>query len=394
MTEGAAIREGKSSSLKGLGAGKIVIIIFVVLIVLMLILQVTSGYMKSDKKSDNTTTGNVEVLDPPNTSELIVEPDVGADPNMMEGIIEKHAETVEKDSGFRSAVVLPPVGGVDVKNEKTLAQELKEMGLDVPKIEPEPKQNEQKAEPKSRNKKQSDKKDVNPYTNRISDLYKKWDVKKEDSISVNLVIPQDVLASQQSPVNQETNTTDEYRDYMRSKGIDFLKVYPATLELGYNSDTGGLMILSVHHKGLKGVKFQATTSVGAYNERAAITLTTGVDEDGNVFSVQGVVVDQNDRIPSVKGKVDRHLLYNTIYGFGTSLLDAFAQYSELDAGVARGISIFPNTNSSEPQIDSDGLVVAQGASALSQSIREQGAFRPNTLTTEPWRTVGVVFLPR
>jgi len=249
--------------------------------------------------------------------------------------------------------------------------------------------------PKSE-KKKSKKKDINPYTAKVKDVFSQWDQKTKKSNGVNLYIPQDILDEIDGAnviANDTVDTAQESRLILKESGVDYLQVIPATLELGYNSDMGGLMIVSVHHKGLRGVKFQAEASVGAYGERAAITVRKGVFPDGRIISVEGVIVDQDDRVPSVKGKVDRHVIHNTVFGLGTALLDSFARYKELDAGLVNDLSLFPNITGSEQTIDTDGLVVANGADALSRSLKENGSFRPNTLNTKAFKTVGIVFLP-
>lgn len=397
MVDSVKVREGMSSSIKSLGPGKIIIIIILFLMILALILKFAGGVVSSKSSSDDKKSGDVEVIKPPPINKLAAGPDVEADPAMVEDIKTKHEKTVEEDSGFRKSTVLPPMGGVGVDEKISgLEAELTALGVDVAAFEPEPKPKMTKpvVVSKSNNKKEKTKKkeDVNPYTPRIEKLYAKWGkANQSNGTGINLSIPMDLYDGEP---NVEPSAEEKYNNFMKENGVDFLKVHPATLELGYNSDMGGLMIVSVNHPGLKGVRFLAETTVGAYNKRAAITLTKGLSPDGSVFQVDGVVVDQNDRVPSVTGKVKRHFLYNTVFGFGTSLLEGFAKYSELDAGLVRGTSLFPNINGNVPEIDSDGLIVAQGASALASSIKAQGSFRPNTLTTKPWKTVGVVFLPK
>ena len=230
----------------------------------------------------------------------------------------------------------------------------------------------------------------NPYVADLRNLYAAWGAPVQASVGVNLFTP-----SKRPDFNQAVITGDGADDnankQLSERGVKFLRVYSGTLELGYNSDTGGLMVVSVHLPGLRDVKFQAVTQVGAYNERAAIELIKAVTDDGEVFDVKGVVIDQTDRIPSITGKVDRHILYNTIYGFGTAFLDAYAQYRTIDAGAGLSLPII-NTGGTT-SVDTDGVIVGNAAGAVSSSIKQLGEFRPNTLTTKAFTTVGVVFLP-
>lgn len=394
VDENAVVNEGGSSAAKSITSGKVVVFIVIGIIAVIFVFKVLAGIYKAYTGNGDSTVmpEKVSVVSGPKTSDIIASPEEPVDEIQLGAIKEKHNKVVEESSGHRQTVVMPSISGVDVSDLEAQFITLNENSKTIPEIVEEP-----VVEPPPPPSNKGEKgKNVNPYSAQIEKLFSTWDKDVSSAKGVNLYVPEIVYSDPLDAINNDPADSNlESRRILKERSVDYLQVYPATLELGYNSDTGGLMIVSVHHPGLQGVKFQASTSVGAYNERAAITLSTGVLEDGTIFDVQAVVVDQKDRIPSVKGKVDRHLLYNTIFGFGTSLLDGFAQYSELDAGLVRGISIFPSTTTpQEDTIDSDGLIAANGAKSLSSSIKQLGEFRPNTLTTKPWKTVGVVFLPK
>lgn len=393
VDENAKINEGGSSAVSSVSGAKIVVFAIIAVIVLVVLFRVLAGAYSSFFASDDTPQSKadqVKVVDGPTATEVMSDPTVPVDLGQLEAIKDTYAQSVEDSAGHRQTSVLPGISGEEVADDEMindLEAALRDLNNEpVEDVAPEPELREEA--PSSDGE--------NPYAPQISELFAQWDTPNQAGQGKNLYIPESIYAASDAPtVNEVSDGATESRRILNERNVDYLQVYPATLELGYNSDTGGLMIVTVHHQGLKGIKFQADTSIGAYNERAAITLKTGVLEDGTAFNVEAVVVDQKDRIPSVKGKVNRHLIYNTVYGLGTSLLDAFAQYSELDAGLVRGVSLFPSipTNTNEQAVDTDGLVVANGAKALSSSIKQLGEFRPNTLTTKPWKTVGVVFLP-
>ena len=382
----ATVIEGKSSKTKNFGTLGKVVVFCMLLAVLMIIYAFFAGGSteESNGKGTNIAGGVKE-------SALITKPDEPVDPQIKKDIIDKHEKEVKTESGAGVATTAPVVG---VSLTPDPITSLKPPGMlnavDQNKAKKTP------VRPKGEGKK-SKKKDINPFTVKVKDLYGQWDQATKKTSGVNLYIPQDILNEYNSTkvVESDTvNTAQESRIVFKEKGVDYLRVLPATLQLGYNSDFGDLMIVTVHHKGLEGVRFQAKVSVGAYGERAGIKVTTGLMPDGRIIEVEGVIVDQDDRIPSVKGKVDRHVMHNVVFGLSTVFLDSFARYKELDAGLVNDFSLFPNISGSEQTIDTDGLVVANGADALSRSIKESGSFRSNTLTTKAFKSVGIVFLPK
>lgn len=390
------INEGSSSIFGNLSFSQIGIRLLLVLAVIMFAVKL----LWPDSSNNNSNNTKVQVAKGVSGSDKLTEPGGVADKLLMEDIVQDYNQNQLAQAGHGKATVAPPTG-VETKKDPSIEAKTNELknanpGLGIIELSqndnlPKPPSNR----PKEQGKKKSNNNGENPYVRKISNLYSIWDQGSAPAKGVNLSIPSDLVAEvEQERVDaQNVILNQDSRQILMDRGVEYLRVLPATLDLGYNSDTGGLMIVTVHHPALEGVKFLADTTVGAYNERAAITLRKALLEDGKVLNVEGVVVDQKERIPSVTGDIDRHLLRNSIYGLGTSLLDSFAAFKQLDSGLVNSFSLFPPVAENQQTVDSDGLLVANGADALSRSIKEAGSFRPNTLTTEPFMSVGVVFIP-
>jgi hypothetical protein len=386
----ASIQEGGAEKQKT-SLGKKFILLIAVLLVLMLVVQIfSSAVNKTTSSEKKIEVQETNVMDQPSANEMVQDPLEDADILLQDAIDEKHMQEVKESSGHGKATTKSSVSSQSIAG-MSMEDRLKDLGLEVyepPKRKPvaeAKKVPEKKDPPPSKSKS-----DINPYTANFRTLYASWDKPIAPSQSVNLSIPQDVINERAEAQSEDDNRNISNQE-LSDRGVRFLQVYSGTLELGYNSDTGGLMVVSVHLPGLRDVKFQAETQIGAYNERAAIELVRGVTDSGEMFDVSGVIVDQNDRIPSIKGKVNRHIIHNTIYGFATTFLDAFAAYKTIDSGAGVNLPII-NTGG-DNNVDTDGVIVGNAASSVSRSVKQLGEFRPNTLTKKAFTTVGVVFLP-
>lgn len=374
----------KKASFGGKSAGQIIIIILGVGMIFMMLF---SFFLGDDEEKNNSRSGAVEIAGSLPDSQVVAQPDDQIAKEWQAALKQQQDKKIKEQGGIGKAVIVNSAGIYD-------------KGESEPIIEIQDKKNRRQVKTANTNRsaQKKQKRDVNPYVAKLSNVYRQWDKPIKDSVGVNLLIPPDLVNESEENLVVSSSATEsydkEYLNLFKEKGIDFLKIYPAHLDLGYNSDYGDLMILTVHHPGLKKAKFKAKVSKGAYGERAAITVTQLVLSDGRVVNVNGVVVDENSRLPSVGGKVNRHIIHNTVFGFGASLLESFGAYKELDSGLVRNMSIFPSVGSdTETTIDTDGLVVANAADAMANSLKQTGTVRPNTLKTKPFKAVGVVFLP-
>ncbi len=169
--------------------------------------------------------------------------------------------------------------------------------------------------------------------------------------------------------------------------IPYLKVIPAWTVIGYNSDMGSEMVVQLASGPLRGHRLYGQASTSKYAEGAYFHFTTMTDPAGrNPQPVNAFAVDAKTRIPSVPGKVNRHLLHNTVFGFATSFFNAYGQTISVAANPPTGIF---NT----PQVDTDRLLQGEAISTASQTLQKMGQYRPPTLTQKQGRPLGVIFVP-